>query len=160
MHTGFSKTPTSVTLKLENSYENVLSTLGPYFAILGPMALTSACFLRSLGLSLGLGLLACGGTVETAPAADLSGLGGDAASSGAGPQLLSDCGPSFPKSQASTDKPCNFLVGDTCYSTQDDACGCICPRDQGSLMCVTGQDDTQRVAGLPVMWVVCHASPS
>ncbi len=122
------------------------------------MTLTSTSFLRLLSLSLGLGLLACGGTVETAPAADQSGLGGDAAS-GSASKLLSDCNPGFPKSQATTNKPCNFLVGDTCYSTQDDACGCICPRDQGSVMCVTGQDDTQRVAGLPVMWVVCHASP-
>jgi hypothetical protein len=124
------------------------------------MAFTSTSFLRLLGLCLGLGLVACGGTVETTPAADQSGLGGDAASASASASKpLSDCGPSFPKSQATANKPCNFLVGDTCYSTQDDACGCICPRDQASVMCVTGQDDTQRVAGLPVMWVVCHGSP-
>ncbi len=126
-----------------------------------PMAITSANFARVLSLCLGLGLLACGGTVETAPSADQSGLNGDAAASAsaAGPQLLSDCKPGFPKSQATTNKPCNYLVGDTCYATQNDACGCICPRDQGSVMCVTGEDDTQRVAGLTVMWVVCQAAP-
>lgn len=122
------------------------------------MAPTSTSFLRSLSLCIGLGLAGCGGTVEGAPS-DQPGPGGDAASSGTGAELLSDCKPGFPKSQASTGKPCNFLAGDTCYSTQNEACGCICPRDQGSVMCVTGQDDTQRVAGLPVMWVVCHAAP-
>jgi hypothetical protein len=127
--------------------------------LFAPMIAASASFLRYLSLCLGLGLAACGGAVDPGPSADQSGPGGDAAASGASSQLLSDCKPGFPKSQASTSNPCNFLVGDTCYSTQNDACGCICPRDQGSVMCVTGQDDTQRVAGLPVMWVVCHAAP-
>ena len=105
-----------------------------------PMALASTSFLRLLSFCLGLGLSACGGAVDQGQSADPSGSGSDAvAASGNGSQLLSDCKPGFPKSQASTDKPCNFLAGDTCYSTQNDACGCICPRDQGSVMCVTGR---------------------
>lgn len=117
----------------------------------------TAC-LRLLALYLALGALACGGSVDNGQASDQSGSGLGDSGSGSAPTLLSDCNPGFPKAQASTDKPCVILDGDTCYSKQDDACGCICPRNQGPVMCVTGNDD-QRVAGVMVMWVVCHAVP-
>ena len=96
--------------------------------------------------------------MDTGQVSDQVGLGLGDSGIGSAPTLLTDCNPGFPRAQASTDKPCYILDGDTCYSNRDDACGCICPRDQGSVMCVVG-DDEQRVAGIMVMWVVCHPAP-
>ncbi len=122
------------------------------------MAITPNTYLRLLAWCLGLGPLACGGSVDNGQSSNPSGLGAGDAGNGTGSKLLADCTPGFPEAQASSNKPCYYLVGDTCYSTQDQACGCICPRDQGPVLCVTG-DAGQRVAGIAAMWVMCQAAP-
>lgn len=50
--------------------------------------------------------------------------------------LLPDCKPGFAVSQASTAQPCQFFVDTTCYSTQTEACACVCPRNQGPVLCI------------------------
>ena len=128
-----------------------------YLLALAPMVRSLFWWPRMLATCVALGLLACGGSVDNGSSStDPTAHGGSG--TGTSSSLLADCNPGFPSSQASSSNPCYFLDGDTCYQTQDAACGCICPRDQGAVECVTGYD-TQYVAGVQVMWVVCHAAP-
>jgi hypothetical protein len=66
---------------------------------------------------------------------------------------LADCGPGFTAAEASDARPCRFFVGTTCYSTQAEACGCVCPRDQGPLLCVA--DGNAYLAGTNAYGVWC-----
>jgi len=86
---------------------------------------------------------ACGGSVDSGPSSTDPGNSGtttDPTASNTSSTLLSDCNPGFPLSQASDSNPCYFLASGSCYPTQDAACGCICPRDKGPVLCVAGTD--------------------
>ncbi len=110
--------------------------------------------LRILAAAANLGLLACGGSVDNQSSSPAGTAGQGNGGSNTDSQLLADCTPGFPKSEASSSKPCYFLNADICYSTQDAACACICPRDQGPVVCASGYDSVY-VAGGQVMWVMC-----
>lgn len=69
-------------------------------------------------------------------------------------KLLADCGPGFVPQEATADKPCNFFVGPACYSTQDEACGCACPRESGPVLCVA--DGNAHLAGTDAYGVWCE----
>lgn len=86
-------------------------------------------------------VLACGGEVEQDPTpndeppggAGTTGLGG----SGAGTRAksrLGDCTPGTPMSKA---KSCEWYAGQTCYSTKEAACNCICPTDVAEVFCIS-----------------------
>lgn len=137
--------------------------IGPYFAKGSIMRLFATSYTGILAFSilwLGFG---CGGSVEAPtpsdPANTGSGSNSGSSSSGSGnvgnSALLADCNPGFPKAQASETKPCSFLANDVCYETQEAACGCICPREQGPVVCVTGYTN-ETIGGADVMWVTCH----
>ena len=139
--------PIELPEQLGSSGQTQCSTAGPIFAILHPMStsLIFGCskFSRLICLWLiGGSALGCGGAVDTGQTVATGGSGSDsnanAAGSGAtGDQTpLADCKPGFAASQATTSQPCLFFVGTTCYSTQDEACACVCPRDQGPVLCI------------------------
>ena len=103
---------------------------------------------RSLSLLVFLMAPACGGSVDdgtsSAPPASTGDTSGNGStSSGTGSFVssqLADCTPGFPFAEASETKPCLYLANDQCYPSQGAACGCICPRDKASVVCVSGQD--------------------
>jgi hypothetical protein len=128
--------------------------------------LSSVSPLFLIGSILAVTVGGCGGAVDSgenrgagAAASNPSsgnGSGGGAGCCGNSPgqSLLADCKPGFPPEQASDSKPCRFFVGKTCYSTQDEACGCVCPRDKGPVICVA--DGNQYLAGTDAYGVWCE----
>ena len=83
-----------------------------------------------------------------------TGASGSQTNSATGDQtLLPDCKPGFAPSQATNDKQCEFFVGKTCYSTQTEACACVCPRDQGPVLCVA--DANAYLSGTQAFGVWC-----
>ncbi len=140
--------PIELLKQQESSDQSQYSTTGPILAILHPMS-TLLTFGRSkfsrficLGL-VGGSALGCGGAVDTGQTGATGGSGSNASAGGSqssgtlGDQtLLPECQPGFAPSQATTSNPCEFFVGTTCYSTQDEACACVCPRDQGPVLCI------------------------
>lgn len=61
---------------------------------------------------------------------------------------LGDCAPGTPMGSA---KSCPWYAEQTCYSTKDAACNCICPLDVGEVVCAS---DFQ-VEGVPTE-VYCY----
>ena len=104
------------------------------------------------GIWFAMSALACGGQVDSGntpgdgsgagsgstggSGSDSTASGSNGATSGFGQHPLADCAPGFAVEQASADKPCNYFIDTTCYSKQDDACGCACPHDQGAVLCI------------------------
>jgi hypothetical protein len=120
-------------------------------------------FIPGMVLILAFAACACGGAVDTnqTPGRDTAPSNGSGSSGGAGccgdssgQSLLGDCKPGFSADQETTAKPCRFFVGKTCYSTQDEACACVCPRDKGPVICVA--DGNQYLAGTDAYGVWCE----
>lgn len=101
--------------------------------------------IRLWAISLMSLMTACGGRIESD-----SGTGGGTGTDGAGPDGSGEGGASAGPSgsplgaceggfERSVDgPPCNWVDGDDlCYSTKDEACNCICPRDRDSV-CSSG----------------------
>lgn len=84
---------------------------------------------------------ACGGQLEEEPSKNdgssggstATDTGGTSAVSGAKPRL-GDCSPGTPLSRASS---CKWYAGQTCYSTKEAACNCICPTDVAEVFCIS-----------------------
>ncbi len=139
------------------------STGGPNFAITQRMSKVLTLFSRLSLLCLVLQATAsgCGGAVDDGgksgsnpnPSTGSSG-GSGCCGNSPGQSLLGDCKPGFSPEEATDAKPCRFFVGKTCYSTQDEACACVCPRDQGSVLCVA--DGNQYLAGTDAYGVWCE----
>ncbi len=109
-----------------------------------------------------VGLAGCGGEMDTdqrsEPGASTNGShagagGGHTSGPVTNENLLADCTPGFTPEQATADKPCQFFVGTTCYATQEAACGCACPRNQGPVVCVA--DGNKYLAGTAAYGVWC-----
>ena len=135
-------------------------THGPYFAWCKPMSLGMLGRKLIGAILVAWAVQACGGTVDngSAPAPSASdGAQGSGANSSPGAfssAQLADCTPGFPLAQASDSNPCIYLTDDNqCFSTLDAACGCVCPRNQGSVLCMSGTDSWS----MAQMWVACTA---
>lgn len=104
-------------------------------------------WLRAAGVSVVIGIGACGGVVEReskegpqappddpAPAqaaSDPGGAGWDAATP------LDSCMTGFVREEA-PDRPCNWVVGDRCYEEKLEACACACPDGTAVSTCSSG----------------------
>jgi hypothetical protein len=108
------------------------------------------------------GFIGCGGEVDSGKetAVDPPPSGADTSAGGSHNDapvqegLLADCGPGFSPSEATAERPCKFFVGTTCYSTLDEACGCVCPRNQGPVLCVA--DGNSYLPGTTAYGVWCE----
>lgn len=96
---------------------------------------------ESVWAFLGVLALACGGQVEEEPTDDDGTSGGSTATNTGGPSThsggkarLGDCSPGTPLSRASS---CKWYAGQTCYSTKEAACNCICPTDVAEVFCIS-----------------------
>jgi hypothetical protein len=159
-------------MTVERAVHDLQGPVGMHILLAGHWRLT--------GLGCLLVALACGGRVDnsTDPGSNPSGLMGDSGAnsdgssnqssaiststsssttSGVGTAPLAACSPGMPMNQATADTPCGYVVGTTCYSIMDDACGCACPRDQGHVLCVATDGPT--VAGAEALLVVCGKAP-
>ena len=145
------------------------STNGPIVANLHPMSkpLTFGCSKFAELICLWLvasSALGCGGEVDTGqtvgagasnsnPTTNSNAGAGGSQSNNGDQTLLPDCKPGFTVSQATPNQPCQFFVDTTCYSTQTEACACVCPRNQGPVLCIANAN--AYLAGTDAFGVWC-----